>query len=114
MRVLRTDESLRVNRFELNTFSSRLAMSDSRIFAANAKLLFFLFLLTLPLANPWVRGDGVGYYAYLRSVLIEHNLRFESDYLGANESFVNSRVDDQGHLLPRLYTKTGYVENHFA
>jgi hypothetical protein len=27
------------------------------------RFLFLLFLLTLPLMNPWVRGDGVGYYA---------------------------------------------------
>jgi hypothetical protein len=29
--------------------------------------LFLLFLLTLQLMNPWVRGDGVGYYAYARA-----------------------------------------------
>lgn len=81
---------------------------------SHGKLLFFLFLLTLPLANPWVRGDGVGYYAYLRSALIDHDLRFENDYLAANESFLMSRVDAQGHLLPSMYTKTGYVANHFS
>jgi len=78
------------------------------------KLLFILFLLTLPLLNPWVRGDGVGYYAYLRSALIDHDLNFENDYLAGNQSFVMSRVDARGHLLPELYTKTGHVENHFA
>jgi hypothetical protein len=92
----------------------RVEVSGFRIFADNQKLLFFLFLLTLPLVNPWVRGDGVGYYAYLRSTLIDHDLRFENDYLAANQSFVISRVDEQGRLLPRLYTKTGYVENHFS
>jgi hypothetical protein len=78
------------------------------------KLLFLVFLLTLPLVNPWVRGDGVGYYAYLRSALIDHDLNFENDYLAGNMSFVMSRVDAQGHLLPELYTKTGHVENHFS
>jgi len=24
--------------------------------------LLVIFVLTLPLLNPWVRGDGVGYY----------------------------------------------------
>lgn len=28
------------------------------------RFLFLLFLLILPLMNPWVRGAGVGYYAY--------------------------------------------------
>jgi hypothetical protein len=114
MSGLRTDEALRGDRIVVDAPLQRVAASGSRILAANEKLLFFLFLLTLPLANPWVRGDGVGYYAYLRSALIDHDLRFENDYLAANESFVISHVDAQGRLLPRLYTKTGYVENHFS
>jgi hypothetical protein len=77
-------------------------------------ILVFLFFVTLPFINPWVHGDGVGYYAYLRAPLIQHNLHFENDYLAANESFVISRVDAQGRLLPREYTKTGYVGNHFS
>ena len=80
----------------------------------HARLLFVFFLLTLPLVNPWVRGDGVGYYAYLRSALIDHDLNFENDYFAGNKSFVMSRFDAQGHLLPEMYTKTGHVENHFS
>ncbi len=78
------------------------------------KLLFLIFLLTLPMLNPWIRGDGVGYYAYLRSLLIDHNLNFEKDYLAANPSFIMHRIDANGHLLPEMYTKTGRVENHFT
>jgi hypothetical protein len=89
-------------------------MPHTRPFAAYPKLLFVLFLMTLPLANPWVRGDGVGYYSYLRSALIDHDLRFENDYLAGNDSFVQSRVDEHGHLLPDQYTRTGYVQNHFS
>jgi hypothetical protein len=111
---LQTDEALRGYRVAEDALPLRIEVSRFRIFADHEKLLFFMFLLTLPLSNPWVHGDGVGYYAYLRSALIDHDLRFENDYLAANESFVISRVDEQGHLLPRLYTKTGYVENHFS
>jgi hypothetical protein len=114
MSGLRTDEALRSDRIAVDAPLPRVAASGAWFLAANEKLLFFLFLLTLPLANPWVRGDGVGYYAYLRSAMIDHDLRFENDYLAANESFVISHVDAQGRLLPRLYTKTGYVENHFS
>jgi hypothetical protein len=78
------------------------------------RVLFFLFVLSLPLVNPWVRGDGVGYYAYLRSTLIDHDLNFENDYKGGNKSFVLARIDAQGHLLREMYTKTGHVENHFS
>jgi hypothetical protein len=114
MSGLRSGEALGDDRVTVAAPLSRIAAPGLRIFAANEKLFFFLFLLSLPLANPWVRGDGVGYYAYLRSAMIDHDLRFENDYLAGNQSFVISLVDAQGHLLPHLYTKTGYVENHFS
>jgi hypothetical protein len=114
MSRISTDEAIRGDRITVAAPPLQVGDSDSSIIAAKVKLLFFLFLLTLPFANPWVRGDGVGYYAYLRSALIEHNLRFENDYLSANKSFVTPRIDVQGRLLPRMYTKTGYVENHFS
>ena len=41
------------------------------------RILLILFLCTLPLVNPIVHGDGVGYYAYVRAPLIQYNLRFE-------------------------------------
>ena len=114
MSGFRTDEALRGDPIAIGATRSRVAASRFGILAANGKLLFVLFLFTLPLANPWVRGDGVGYYAYLRSALIDHDLRFENDFLAANKSFVISHVDAQGHLLPSAYTKTGYVANHFS
>jgi Dolichyl-phosphate-mannose-protein mannosyltransferase len=114
MSGLRTDEALRGNRIAVDARLPRVTLSGLWTIAANEKLLVLLFLLTLPLVNPWVRGDGVGYYAYLRSALIDHDLRFENDYLAANESFVLAHIDPQGRLLPHLYTKTGYVENHFS
>jgi dolichyl-phosphate-mannose-protein mannosyltransferase len=109
-----TDEALDGDRVAEDAHLSPVPVSNSRTFSANEKLLFFFFVLTLPLVNPWVRGDGVGYYAYIRSALIDHDLRFEKDYLVANKSFVLFHVDSQGHLLPSEYTKTGYVENHFS
>jgi MFS family permease len=76
--------------------------------------LFVLFLLTLPLMNPWVRGDGVGYYAFARSILIEHKLDFRRDWLKANTSFRMGRIDAEGHINPDQYTVTGHLDNHFA
>jgi hypothetical protein len=90
------------------------ALSVSTASSRHGNFFFLFFLLTLPLVNPWVRGDGVGYYAYIRSALIDHDLNFENDYFAGNKSFVMSRFDAQGHLLPSLYTKTGHVENHFS
>lgn len=113
MNGLRADETLRGDRIAVDASFPRVAVSTSKLFTA-PKILLFLFLCSLPLVNPWVRGDGVGYYAYVRSALIDHDIRFENDYLAANRSFVLFRTDAQDHLLPELYTKTGYVENHFA
>ena len=56
-------------------------------------LLTFVFIVTLPLVNPLVHGDGVGYYAYLRAPLIQHNLRFEEDWRHANPGFMEARLN---------------------
>jgi len=56
--------------------------------------LLLFFLCSLPFLNPWVRGDGVGYYAFARAPLIEHSLDFTRDYQHANESFRGPRLDN--------------------
>jgi hypothetical protein len=78
------------------------------------KILALLFIFTLPMVNPWVRGDGVGYYAFARSLLIEHRLDFERDWVNANSSFRMGRVDDQDQILPSEITSTGHIDNHFS
>ena len=78
------------------------------------RLLILLFLLTLPLVNPWVRGDGVGYYAYARALLLQQDLHFEKDWLAANPTFRMGRVNAAGHINPSQYTPTGHLENHFS
>jgi hypothetical protein len=77
-------------------------------------LLLVLFVLSLPLLNPWVRGDGVGYYAYVRAPLIEHNLDFTHDYQQANTSFRENRLDKNGQPTAEFRTRTGHIENHFT
>jgi len=78
------------------------------------RTLLVLFAVTVPLANPWVRGDGVGYYAYARSLLIQHNLDFVPDYQHANTSFREGRLDESGEPKADLRTPTGHLENHFT
>ena len=78
------------------------------------RLLALLFLISLPFLNPWVRGDGVGYYAFARAPLIEHNLDFTKDYQQANESFRTPRLDENGQPKPYFRTATGHLENHFT
>jgi len=72
------------------------------------------FVLSLPMLNPIVHGDGVGYYAYARAALIQHNLNFEEDWRHGNLNFAQSRTRDGVQLLPQEYTETGYVSNLFS
>src|SRR4029077_19640655 len=76
--------------------------------------LLFLFLLSLALLNPWVRGDAVGYYAFARAPLIEHSLNFEHDYIAANTSFREARLDERGQPKQIFRTRTGHLDNHFT
>jgi len=78
------------------------------------RILIVLFLLSLPLVNPWVRGDGIGYYAYARALALDHNLQFEKDWRHANPSFRSSRVDSDGRIYANQYTSTGHLDNHFT
>lgn len=56
----------------------------------------------------------MGYYAYVRSLLIDHSLNFEPDWLHANPSFTEGRIDSQGRILATEYTVTGHLDNHFS
>lgn len=78
------------------------------------KVLIGFFVLSLPLSNPWVRGDGVGYYAFARALLIEHRLDFTRDWLQANTSFQMNRVDANGQIRAEQYTETRHLNNHFS
>jgi len=90
------------------------AIAALRSLSRSERALIVLFLLTLPLVNPWVRGDGVGYYAYARAMLIEHSLNFEKDWKSANASFTMTRFDASGNLLRENFTSTGHIQNHFT
>ena len=90
------------------------ASSAPRFHWTCRRILLLFFVLSLPLVNPIVHGDGVGYYAYARAALIQHNLHFEEDWRHANLNFVQSRTRPDGQLLPEEYTETGSVSNLFS
>jgi hypothetical protein len=76
--------------------------------------LVLLFLASLILVNPWIRGDGVGYYAFARAPLIEHSLDFQHDYGAANQGFREARLGENGQPKPIFRTATGHLDNHFT
>jgi len=88
--------------------------SPARPSRKSERLLLLFFLVSLPFLNPWVRGDGVGYYAFTRAPLIQNNLDFTEDYRHANESFRSPRLDENGQPRPLFRTPTGHLENHFT
>jgi hypothetical protein len=75
------------------------------------KALFVLFLLTLPFVHPRVTGDGIGYYAYLRSPLIDHNLRFAKDWDDPSRLLT---VYLNQHVYPNPLTRTGHLPNFYT
>lgn len=77
-------------------------------------MLLLLWVFSLPFLNPWVRGDGVGYYAFARAPLIQHNLDFTEDYRHANESFREPRLDENNQPKSDFRTSTGHLDNHFT
>jgi len=90
------------------------AVKSGPIFSRRVKILLALFVFSLPLVNPWVRGDGVGYYAFGRSILIGGNLDFTKDWLAANSSFRLGRVNSYGYISQNQFTVTGHLDNHFT
>src|SRR6266513_714352 len=77
-------------------------------------LLLLLFLFSLPFLNPWVHGDGVGYYGFARALLIQRNLDFTEDYRHANEGFRGPRLDENGEPRSYFRTSTDHLDNHFT
>jgi hypothetical protein len=78
------------------------------------RILLILLFVSLPFLNPWVRGDGVGYYAFARAMLTQHNLDFAPDYQHANQGFREARLDVTGAPRQEFRTANGHLDNHFT
>ena len=76
--------------------------------------LFILFVLASPLITPYLRGDGIGYYSYVASLITDGDLWFEDEYRHADPWHYHNYFDEQGHLKAHLYTKTGHIHNKFS
>jgi len=77
-------------------------------------LLIALFILTIPFTSARVRGDGIGYYAYARSLIVDHNLQFKGDWKGAGSEPAVVVRDSHGLSVNSHITKTGHIANYFA
>jgi hypothetical protein len=89
------------------------------------KALIVLFLLTLPFLHGEVDGDGIGYYANLRSPLIDHNLAFATDWKDPHDldrlSFSTDWRDPHdvdrtlmSRVWPNPVRRPGHLPNYFS
>jgi len=72
-------------------------------------------LATLPLVNPYLRGEGNGYYAYVRSLVLDHDLHFDDEYRRGDAAFVAQsfrRAD--GQPWPPMVLPGGYLRNQWS
>ncbi len=73
-----------------------------------------LFVLTLPLVNPYIRGDGNGYYAYDHSVVIDHDLDFENEFRHGDPLFRTLYFEEDGRLKASMRSATGLVVDQWS
>lgn len=72
------------------------------------------FLLALLLVNPYVRGDGNGYYAWLVSPMIDGDLDFTNQFARADPLFQTLVFNDDGSVRDDARTPTGRVGNQWS
>lgn len=77
------------------------------------KALLILFALTIPFVHAQVRGDGVGYYAHARSLLIDHNLNYAGDWHDPRKEIMNLPLDGR-HVVRNPITETGHLPNYWS
>jgi hypothetical protein len=72
-------------------------------------------LATLPLVNPYLRGEGNGTYAYVRSLALDGDLRFDNEYRRGDAAFVSQsfrKADAQP--WPPMEMPGGYLRNQWS
>jgi hypothetical protein len=77
--------------------------------------LLAALLATLPLVNPYLRGEGNGTYAYVRSLVLDRDLRFHNEYRRGDTAFVAQtfrRADAQP--WPPMEMPGGYLRNQWS
>jgi hypothetical protein len=80
----------------------------------SVKVLAAVLLLSPLLVLPYLRGDGNGYYAWIRSPVIDDDLDFLNEFQRGDPTFLPTAFDDEGRLLPGMTTETGHVRNQWS
>ena len=80
----------------------------------SVKVFTAVLLLSPLLVLPYLRGDGNGYYAWIRSPVIDGDLDFLNEFQRGDPTFLPTVFDDEGRLLPGMTTETGHVRNQWS
>ena len=83
--------------------------------ARGEAVLAAALLATLPLVNPYLRGEGNGIYAYVRSLVLDRDLRFDNEYRRGDPAFVSQsfrKADAQP--WPPMEMPGGYLRNQWS
>src|SRR3954469_6496866 len=76
--------------------------------------LAVLLLLSTLAVLPYLRGDGNGYYAWLRSPVIDHDLQFGDEFARGDPAFLQTVFAPDGSYLPGMITETGYLRDQWS
>ena len=76
------------------------------------KALLLVFLASLPFLHAVVNGDGIGYYAYVRSPLVDHNLQFATDWKDPVSEL--ETIFPPYRSIQNPVTKTGHLPNYYS
>ena len=77
-------------------------------------LLWMAFAISLAFVNPYVRGDGNGYYAWLVSPVIDRDLDFANQYRQADPFFKGMMFDAGGRPRAEQLTVTGRLGDQWS
>lgn len=76
--------------------------------------LVVLVVASLPLVTPYLRGDGNGYYAWLRSPVIDGDLDFADEFARGDPAFLRATGWDGERFNADLYTDGGLIRNQWG
>lgn len=71
-------------------------------------------VVSLAFVNPYVRGDGNGYYAWLVSPALDGDLDFENQYRHADPLFRAVVFEPDGQVRANVRTATGHLPNQWS
>lgn len=87
---------------------------DRALVRRQRQLLALLFVLALPILTPTLRGDGIKYYAYVASLVIDGDFQFENEYRRADPAACWIYFDADGTPPERMKSPTGHLINYHA